>query len=80
MTQQEKEKIIEIIHLLFNLNNKALFLSKGECPGVEKMKQFTQEIDEQGCQCFNILNDLIRNSKPEIMTVDDFIHTPPMGG
>lgn len=80
MDSKEKEKVVEVIHLLFDLNNKALFLAKGECPGINKVKQLLTQISEQGYQCFNILNDLVRNSKPEIMTVDEFVHKPLMGG
>ena len=80
MTHQEQEKIIEVIHLLFDLNNKALFLAKEELFGDLK-KQLAEQISNIGFQCFNKLNDLIQKQPTsEGMSVDDFVHTPLMGG
>lgn len=81
MNQQEEIKIIEVIHHLFDLNNKALFLVKAEkCPGEKITKELLSLISELGYQCFNELNNLVQYSKPKVLTVDEFVHTPGMGG
>lgn len=80
MNQQEEAKIKECVLRLFDLNNKALFLATGECPGAAAIKKFTGEISDLGFQCFKDLNDLIQESKPDGMSVDHFVHSPIMGG
>uniref|UniRef100_A0A6M3IXW0 Uncharacterized protein n=1 Tax=viral metagenome TaxID=1070528 RepID=A0A6M3IXW0_9ZZZZ len=80
MNQQEKEKIIEVANHLLNLNNKTFFLAKGEYVGIMLIKKIADEANELGGQCFNELIALVQNSKPEVMTVDEFVHSPVMGG
>lgn len=80
MNQQEEEKIKECVLRLFDLNNKALFLAKSECPGSVAIKKLTGEISNFGFQCFNDLDSLIQKPKSGGMSADRFVHSPIMGG